>query len=348
MNRAPLLRVTSAGLYCEAGGFHIDPWSPVAKAIVTHGHADHFTAGCHGYLATPGTARILRHRLGPRAAVQSVNYGDAVDCFGVQVSLHPAGHILGSAQIRVEHQGEVWVASGDYKVAPDPTCTPFEPVRCHTFITESTFAHPFFAWSEQAAVFAEIHDWWRANQERGEASLVYAYSLGKAQRLLAGLRLEQGPVFAHPSIQAINELYRADGVALPATRDPLVEVAADEWRRAIVVLPPHERWQSKFFERGPYRTAFVSGWMALPNGPRQRRVERGFALSDHADHSSILETVAATGAETIHVTHGYIDELVDTLCRRDLNAHPLRTPRCRAPQTEFPHARQMLIPFPTA
>lgn len=331
MNRSPLLRLTSAGLYCELGGFHIDPWHPVARAVITHGHADHFSAGCKNYLTAAAGKPILQHRLGPRAVIQPVRYGESLDFFGVRVSLHPAGHILGSSQVRVEHQGEVWVVSGDYKVAPDPTCTPFEPVRCDTFITESTFGHPIFAWDRQETVFQQIHDWWRENQEQGMASLLYAYSLGKAQRLLAGLNAEQGPLFVHSSIEEMNQHYRAAGAQLPDARNSCDDIAAEDWQRALVVLPPRERWSPQLASRGPYRSAFVSGWMSLPNGPQQRRVERGFALSDHADHREILDSVAATGAKNVLVTHGYIDVLVEILQSQGLNAKPHRTPRCQSP-----------------
>src|SRR5262249_3951652 len=163
--------------------------------------------------------------------------------------LHPAGHILGSAQVRVEHQGEVWVVSGDYKVHPDPTCTPFEPIRCHTFITESTFGHPFFAWDDQRTVFEQIHAWWRSNQDLGEASYLYAYSLGKAQRLLAGLDADQGPLFTHPAIADVNAIYREEGVTLSATRSAFEELSPVDWQRGLFVLPPQERWQQNITPR---------------------------------------------------------------------------------------------------
>ncbi len=341
MNRSPLLRLTSAGLYCELGGFHIDPWSPVAKGVITHAHADHFVAGCKHYLTAKPGVEILRKRLGPRAVIQPLSYGETVDCFGVKVSLHPAGHILGSAQVRVEHQGEVWCVSGDYKVAPDPTCAPFEPVRCQTLVTESTFGHPFFAWEDQTAVFRQIHAWWRDNQQRGEASLLYAYSLGKAQRLLAGLNADQGPILVDPAVEAINHFYRDEGGVFPPSSVLTQDLPADAWSQSIVILPPAERWKPEIAGRGSYRSAFVSGWMALPDGPRQRRVETGFALSDHADHKEILATIAATGAETVLVTHGYIDVLVDLLRSRGLDAKPHKTPRCQKPPT-IPATQQEL------
>lgn len=343
MKPQPLLRRTSAGLYCELGGFHIDPWHPVARAVVTHAHADHFVPGCKSYLTARPGKRVLQQRLGPQSIVQPVEFGAVIDCFGVKVSLHPAGHILGSAQVRVEHQGEVWVVSGDYKVHPDRTCAPFEPIPCQTFVTESTFGHPYFAWTGQTELFQQIHDWWRNNQSQGHASWLYAYSLGKAQRLLAGLDPEVGPIYVHPQIAAINDLYREAGVELPVTRDAFELLTAPDWQRAVFILPPQERWQDNLTPLGPYRTAFVSGWMALPNGPRQRRVETGFALSDHADYGEIIATVRATGAERTLVTHGYIDVLCDKLAEQGLTAEPLRTPRCGTPP-KVP-AAQPELPF---
>ncbi len=328
MTRSPLLRVTAAGLYCEVGGFHIDPWGPVAKAIVTHAHADHFVTGCRQYVTTRPGRRILQHRLGPRADIQPLDYGAELDCFGVKVSLHPAGHILGSAQVRVEYRGEVWVVSGDYKVAQDATCAAFEPLRCHTFVTESTFGQPCFAWEPQQTTFTAMHDWWRANQLAGQASVVYSYAVGKAQRVLAGLNAELGPIIVHPQIAAFNELYRDAGVNFPAAHVLTEANSAVDWSSSLILLPPQERWRTTT-PWTAYRTAFVSGWMALPDGPQQRRVQSGFALSDHADHRELLETVRATGAEHVLVTHGSIDELVGDLRQAGFDAHPLRTPRCK-------------------
>jgi putative mRNA 3-end processing factor len=329
MPREPLLRLTAAGLYCSRGGFHIDPWTAVARAVITHAHGDHAVTGSRQYLtAAPGLS-ILQHRMGPRARIQGLAYGEAVDLEGVRVSLHPAGHILGSAQVRVEHKGEVWVVSGDYKVAPDATCQAFEPVRCDTFITESTFGHSHYHWEPQAATFARIHDWWRSNQAAGRASLLYAYSLGKAQRLLAGLDQSIGPVHAHPVIERMSELYRQAGVPLPAC-DANGATAAD-WTRSLILIPPAARWSPDLPFHGHYTTAFASGWMVLPDQAAKRGVETGFALSDHADYDELLGAVAATGAQRILVTHGYIDEFVATLKHRGYDAVSQMTPRCKRP-----------------
>ncbi len=341
---SPLLRLTNAGLYCERGGFYIDPWSPAAKAVITHAHGDHAVKGSRQYLTAEPGRLVLQHRMGAGAKIDGLAFGETVDLNGVKVSLHPAGHILGSSQVRVEHHDEVWVVSGDYKVAPDATCAAFEPVRCNTFITESTFAHPHYHWEPQADTFAQIHDWWRENQQHDKACFLYAYSLGKAQRLMAGLDHSIGPVFAHPWIEEINALYRQSGVPLPETRTPQSGVTRDEWSRALILLPPSVRWEVGFPIMGNYSTAFASGWMTLPDGPAQRRVHRGFALSDHADHDELLAAVAATGAQCILVTHGYIDEFVTELKSLGYDALAHRTPRCGKPP-RVPETVQMTLAF---
>ena len=213
-----MLELTDEGLYCAAGRFHVDPWAAVPRAVVTHAHGDHVAWGCGAYLASTDGAALLRLRLGGTMEVQAVPYGQSLALDGVRLSLHPAGHILGSAQVRVEHGGEVWVVSGDYKTDPDPTCRPFESVRCHTFVSESTFGLPIYRWPAQAEVFDEINAWWRGNADAGRASLLYAYSLGKAQRLLAGLDPSIGPILTHGAVERINAVYRAEGVALPAKK----------------------------------------------------------------------------------------------------------------------------------
>lgn len=330
-SRPPLIRMTSAGLYCEAGGFHIDPSSAVEKAVITHAHADHAVRGSKQYLTAVSGRGILASRMGTRAAITALEFGQALVLNGVRLSLHPAGHILGSAQVRVEYGGEVWVASGDYKVEPDPTCEAFEPVRCDTFITESTFAHPRFAWPEQSEAFAELEAWWRGNQERGLASFVYAYALGKAQRVLAGLNPAIGPLYCHPAVEDCSVHYRQAGRPVPVMTAEARDIPPAEWGRSLIVLPPGARWKQGFPYKGRFETAFASGWMLLPGGPQARRVSRGFVLSDHADRQQILTAIAETGAERVFVMHGYIDPLVEELRQRGFDAQPLRSRRCSVP-----------------
>ena len=254
-----LVTLTDAGLYCAAGDFHIDPWRPVPRAVITHAHADHARPGHASYLAARDGEKVLRVRLGPNATIDTVAYGEGIDMNGVRVSLHPAGHVLGSAQVRIEYRGEVWVVSGDYRVEADVTCTAFEPVRCDAFVTESTFGLPIYRWRPQVQLFAEIDAWWRENQEAGEASVLFAYAFGKAQRLLAGVDASLGPIVCHGAVEPLNAAYRESGVPLPRTlRVSEIEKGFD-WSRALVVAPPSAQgtpWLRRF---GDYSDALRFG-----------------------------------------------------------------------------------------
>ena len=305
MPRPDVLSFTERGLFCAAGGFHIDPWRPVDRALITHGHADHARPGHRHYLCTESAAPVLRLRLG-EVAVETVPYGRDLRIGGATVSFHPAGHVPGSAQIRVEVGGEVWVVSGDYKTAPDGLSEPFEPVRCHTFISECTFGLPVFRWAAQAEVMAEINAWWRTNREAGRVSVLCAYALGKAQRILASLDPSIGPVLTHGAVENVNEVLRAQGFALPATRRVTPETATPEATGALVLAPPSALgtpWARRF---GPSSEAFASGWMRLRGIRRRRGFARGFVLSDHADWDGLNAAIAATGAGRVFVTHGYV------------------------------------------
>jgi putative mRNA 3-end processing factor len=317
------------GLYCPAGDFHIDPWRPVPRAVITHAHADHARRGHGAYLATAVSAGVLRARLGD-ITLQGLDYGEEVDLQGVKVSLHPAGHVLGSAQVRVEHQGQVWVASGDYFASGhehdvNATCAPFEPVRCHCFITESTFGLPIYRWRPQAEVLGEVNAWWAANAAAGRASLLLGYSFGKAQRLLAGVEASIGPIVVHGAVEPLNEAYRAAGVALPPTlRVEQVEDKA-QLRRALVVAPPSvlgSAWTKRF---GDASDAFASGWMQLRGARRRQGVDRGFVLSDHADWPGLQRAISATGAGRVIVTHGYEAVMVRWLQQQGLQAGSFST-----------------------
>lgn len=318
------LRMTEQGLACEAGGFHIDPREPVERAVITHAHADHTARGCGEYLAARQGVHVLRTRLGNDARIRLVEYGETVVLDGVRLSLHPAGHILGSAQVRVEHGGHVTVFSGDYKLQPDPTCAPFEPLPCHCFITESTFGLPVYRWDDPAQVFADIRAWWRSNQEAGRASVIFAYVLGKAQRILAGLDPDLGPIFTHASVEEMNRRYRMSGVGLPNTTPVEAAGRKADFSRAMILAPPsarHTNWMRPF---GACSTALASGWMRLRGSRRRRGVDRGFVLSDHADWPGLMEAVAATGAGDVRVTHGYIDPVVRMLREKGIAAQPLQ------------------------
>lgn len=319
-----MIELTSNGLYCINGDFYLDPWRPVERALVTHAHSDHAHYGSKRYLTHPASADIMRQRLNA-PNIETAAYGESITINGVHVSFHPAGHILGSAQIRLEHAGEIWVFAGDYKTQPDPTCAAFESVPCHTFISESTFALPVYRWPEQAEVFSAIHQWWRNNQIEGRASLLMAYSLGKAQRILAGLDLSIGPVFVHGAIEKMNAIYRAHGVALPIFQTPSEAGRQQNFKDALILAPPGSAmtlWARRF---APFSDAFASGWMRLRGARKRLGVDRGFILSDHADWPGLLSAIAASGAEKILLTHGYAHTLARWLSESGVAAEALDT-----------------------
>ncbi|GAB4543818.1 MAG: ligase-associated DNA damage response exonuclease [Phycisphaerales bacterium] len=321
----PTLHTDGAGLYCPAGGFHIDPWKPSTCAVITHAHADHARRGSARYFAHHDSVPILRHRLGSDAPIEGRAYEEPFSIGDATVSLHPAGHVRGSAQIRVEADGEVWVASGDYKREHDPTCEPFRPVVCDVFITESTFGLPIYRWPDPVHVADEINEWWRTSRARGRTCVLYAYSLGKAQRLLAHLDVSIGPIALHPAIDDITDLYRAQGVDLPETKRFLASGAKDLRGGAMVLIPPSAEGAKALDGLGAVSDASASGWMTTRAARRWRSYDRGFVVSDHADWPGLLRTIEETGATRIGVTHGSVQPFVRYLRERGLDAFALDT-----------------------
>ena len=316
--------MTEAGLYCPAGDFHIDPWRSVPRAVITHAHSDHARWGMGAYLAVEASAPLLRSRLGADIRLQTLRYGESIQLGGARLSLHPAGHVLGSAQVRVEVEGRVWVVAGDYKLTPDPTCDIFEPVPCHVFVSESTFGLPIYRWAPPQHTFDQINAWWRRCQAENQTAVLLAYSLGKAQRLLAGVDATIGPITVHGAVHTLNEAYRAAGVALPDTL-PWSDVNVAVGPRPLVIAPPSAAdspWLRRF---GEVSTAFASGWMQVRGIRRRRALQQGFTLSDHADWPELLTAIDATGAEIVYVTHGYVASLVRYLHERGRDARPLDT-----------------------
>ena len=305
-----ILKSTPDGLYCPPGDFYIDPLRPVARAVITHAHADHARSGSRAYLCAREGHAILQARLGTDAQIETLSYGEVVHRNGVALSLHPAGHIRGSAQVKIVHRGHTTVVSGDYKTHSDPTCTPLEPLPCHTFISESTFGLPIFKWPPVEEVIAAINAWWRANSDQGRTSILFAYALGKAQRILAGLDATIGPILTHGAVEKINRIYRHDGVNLPETHY-VDDVKERELRREALVIAPPSADNPAWMRRFPHRSrAFASGWMRIRGHRRRRSMDRGFVLSDHGDWEALVGTIAASGAETIGITHGYAAEMV--------------------------------------
>ncbi|HWI79907.1 MAG TPA: ligase-associated DNA damage response exonuclease [Ramlibacter sp.] len=312
------------GLYCPPGDFYIDPWRPVERAVITHAHSDHARMGHGHYLAARPAEGVLRTRLG-EIDLQTLAYGERILHNGVALSLHPAGHVLGSAQVRLEHGGAVWVASGDYKVAPDKTCAPFEPVKCDVFITESTFGLPIYRWCPDDEIFADINGWWGRNVVAGRASVLTCYSFGKAQRILSGVDPSIGPIIVHGAVEPLNRAYRAAGVELPPTRMVIDIKDKADLKRALVICPPSAAaspWMRRF---GDAQTAFASGWMQLRGARRRGGYDRGFVLSDHADWPGLMSAIGATGARRIIVTHGSVPVMVRYLIEQGLRAEGFDT-----------------------
>jgi putative mRNA 3-end processing factor len=299
-----LLELTEFGLYCPPAGIFIDPWRPVEKAVITHAHADHARRGMKQYLAHAQSKEVMKLRLGKDIQLQTMCYGETVQLNGVSLSLHPAGHIPGSAQVRLEYQGKVAVVSGDYKVEDDGLSTPFEPVKCHEFVSECTFGMPIYDWEPQAEVFKQINDWWKNNAAQGLNSVIFAYSLGKAQRILTHLQPEIGEIFVHGVIANTNEALAADGLALPNYIRVNQDLPKSSFKGALIIAPPavmNGPWLKKF---SPYRSANCSGWMNVRGIRRRSSLDHGFVLSDHADWKGLITAIHATGAEKVYLTHG--------------------------------------------
>ena len=304
----PLIDFTDKGLYCAAGNFYIDPWRPVDFAIITHGHSDHARPGNKNHLCHEFTKPILQLRLGDNN-YQTVKWNEPIHFNGVTITLFPAGHIIGSSQIKVEYKGEIWVVSGDYKVENDGISGAFEPVKCHTFITESTFGLPIYNWKPQSEIYADIQQWIKENQQSGKASVLIAYSLGKAQRVLQALNEVTNKLFAHGAIYNMQETLLNANILPENMLPPIIRVTNDipkeEYKGSVIIAPPSAEgtpWMKKF---SPYSVGICSGWMQVRGNQRRKNADAGFALSDHCDWKALLHAVKATGAEKVFVTHGF-------------------------------------------
>ena len=336
----PLIEFSDKGLYCAQGQFYIDPWRPVDKAVITHAHSDHARPGSGSYLCHRLTLPLLELRLGPfgsgplpvpvdggtvRNVYQSVEWGEPVFLNGVRVSLHPAGHVIGSSQVRVEYKDEIWVVSGDYKTEDDGISGVFEPLRCHVFITESTFGLPIYNWKTQAAIFSDIQNWVAENRARDRTSVLIAYSLGKAQRLLMGLEPVGAEVFVHGAVWNVHQALVNAGVVLPSVQRVVPDMPK-EWFRGKVVIAPGSAEDSAWMRRfNPFAVGICSGWMQVRGNVRRRNADAGFAMSDHADWKGLLGAIEATGAEKVFVTHGFQATLSRYLNERGIEAAEVRT-----------------------
>ncbi|NRA93385.1 MAG: ligase-associated DNA damage response exonuclease [Psychroserpens sp.] len=298
-----LIRFTKKGIYCIPGKFYLDPWYPVDKALITHAHADHAKWGMKHYLCHEHSKPILKHRIGQNISIEDVPYNKSISINGVKVSFHPAGHIIGSAQIRLEYKGYVVVFSGDYKVKSDELTIPFEPVKCHEFITESTFGLPIYKWLPEHELRQRMSDWVTNNQTKGRTSVFVGYSLGKAQRIMK-LMENTADLFVHSAIFNTNEAIQSSGIILPKAKKWTVDTDKKELKNSIVIVPP-ALIGSNMIKRIPNAaTAICSGWMQIRGNRRWQSVDAGFPVSDHADWNDLLSAVKATEAEKVYVTHG--------------------------------------------
>jgi putative mRNA 3-end processing factor len=304
MNK-PLLEFTNKGIYCAAAKVYLDPWKPVQNAIISHGHADHSRWGHKQYITHHKNVPIISHRLGD-IQVTGKEWGETFSINNVKFSLHPAGHIIGSSQIRVEHKGEIWVFTGDYKTENDGISTPYESVKCHTFITECTFGLPAFSWTPQTEVLNNINNWWSENRAEGKTSVLFGYSLGKAQRLLKYLDTDIGKIYTHGAIEKMTEVLRPL-VDFPETNLITRDTKKTDLLGNIVLAPPSAHGSPWIRKMVPYVTASASGWMAFRGARRRRAIDKGFVLSDHCDWQGLLVSIEATGAEKVICTHGYTD-----------------------------------------
>ncbi|GAA5030255.1 DNA ligase-associated DEXH box helicase [Marivirga lumbricoides] len=302
-----LIQFTESGIYCQQGNFYIDPWQEVDRALITHAHADHARPNHHNYLAHHLSAPIMKLRLGDSINLQTTDYGTTTHINGVKVSFHPAGHIPGSAQIRLEYKGRVCVVSGDYKMEDDGLSEAFEPVKCNEFVTESTFGLPIYQWQNQQLVYEEINEWWRKNKSENKTSVIFAYALGKAQRILTNVDPTIGRILTHGAVENVNEVFRSNGMKLPETYRVTKETPKSDFTGSLIIATPASigtPWMRKF---APFSTGIASGWMMLRGTRRRKAADRGFVLSDHADWNGLIKAVEATGAEKIYATHGYSD-----------------------------------------
>lgn len=321
----PLLSFRKKGIYCAQADVYIDPWRSVPKALITHGHSDHARWGMGSYLCSFDSVGILKHRLGKSINISGLHYGQTTDINGVKISFHPAGHVLGSAQIRLEYKGEIWVVTGDYKTVDDKISTPFEPVGCQHFITETTFGLPVYKWKPQEEIFKGITEWWSENQSLNRPSIIQAYSLGKSQRVLAGLPKNQGPIYVHPTIAQHNRLYEEAGIIFPRHETLTAKISKEDLNRSVIIVPGMASESGPLANLKTASKAAASGWMQVRGARRRRNMERGFVLSDHADWPGLNMAIEATGAENIYVTHGYTQIMRDWLKHQGYKARIVET-----------------------
>ncbi|RPD42676.1 ligase-associated DNA damage response exonuclease [Chitinophaga barathri] len=321
----PVLTFTDSGIYCPAGDFYIDPWKPVDRAVITHAHSDHARWGNKKYLCTKDSVPLLQLRLGQDIAVEGAGWGETVQINGAAVSFHPAGHMIGSAQVKVTVGGQTWVASGDYKTENDGISGQFEPIRCHVFITESTFGLPIYHWRPQSALFKDMEDWMKENDNAGKNSILLGYSLGKAQRLLYNLQHTGRHFLVHGAIYNAHEVLLKAGWNLPPVELITPDTPKERFKNSLVIAPPSTADSTWMRKLAPYSLGVCSGWMQVRGNSRRMNADAGFAISDHADWQGLLSTIKETGAEKVFVTHGFSSVLARYLQEHNIQAEEIKT-----------------------
>ena len=320
-----LIEFSSSGLFCPQGNFYIDPWKPVDYAVITHAHSDHAKFGNRNYLSQEETKPLLKLRLGEDIKIETLKWQETININGVKLTFHPAGHIIGSAQVRLEYKNEVWVFTGDFKTENDGLSKPFEPLKCNTLITESTFALPIYKWQSQSVIFDKMKTWVNENHSSGFASIILAYSLGKAQRILKPLQETDIKIFAHGAVYNVHETLINSGWDLPKINRINLDTKKEELKGSIILAPPSadgSTWMKKFH---PYKKGICSGWMQVRGNVRRKNADAGFILSDHADWQGLISSIKYSGAEKVFVTHGFQSVLSRYLNENNISAAEVKT-----------------------
>lgn len=321
---ADLLTLERAGIRCEAANAYLDPSRAVDVALISHAHSDHARRSSERYYCADSCVPLLRARIGRKAEIVGVPFGERFSLSDATISFHPAGHMLGSAQIRIEAHGETWVYTGDYKRDPDPSCEPFEPLACDVLVTEATFSLPVYRWPDSATVFDDLLAWWDSCRRSGANAVLFAYSAGKTQRVLAEIAARTDRrVIVHDAAVPYTEAYRNAGILLPET--VALSTIDGPVSGELVVAPSNAALPEELF--GAFETAFASGWMALRKRRIAAGVDRGFVVSDHVDWPGLLRTIEESGARRILVTHGDGETVSEYLRERGYDARPLEDPR---------------------
>ena len=321
--RSKLLKYTKQGIYCPRADLYIDPSGKADKAVITHAHSDHARRGAKHYLAHPVTSALIKHRLGKNIFTQELDYGETLNINGIKLSLHPAGHVPGSSQVRLEGNGEIAVVSGDYKIEYDGLSDAFEPVKCDLFVTESTFALPIYQWEPQQLIYNRINDWWNRNKRNGLVTVIGGYSIGKAQRIISHLDTSIGKIFAHKVVEDVNKILKLNGYKLPETILADENTPYEELKGNLIIAPPSFIPGSLLGKRELYSVGYASGWLKTNRAWGRQSIDIGFALSDHADWDGLNNAVKSTCAEKIYVTHGFTKQFVKWLMDKDIEAYEL-------------------------